>query len=47
MQSGFLMYRTEKLRGYVFIRNRYVLRLANTLMWFWVVWTGPGELLRV
>lgn len=37
------MYRTEKLRGSAYIRNRYVLRRADTLLWFWVVWTGAGR----
>ena len=37
------MFRAEKLRGYGYIRNRYVLRRADTLLWFWVVWTGAGR----
>ena len=37
------MYRTEKLRGCAYVINRYVLRRADTLLWFWLVWTGAGR----
>ena len=42
-QSGPLVYRKEKPHDYAYIRNRHVLRRADTLLGFWGVRTGSPQ----